>query len=351
LNFRKILIQALKFIGFLAVGILLLWLSFHNVNYKSLTQDLKEANYYWLIPALIFGLLAFLLRARRWQLLIHPLDSHPTFWHTFHAMMIGYMANLALPRIGEITRCVVLGKKEKIAVDKLVGTVIVERTIDFLSVMAFLVIIVFTSSAIITEFLKESIFIPFREKVFSVINISWIFYVALALAGIIALFILFRYRKNLRKIRFFSKVFDILKGVISGLKTITNLERKWEFIILTILIWISYAFMTWVVVFCLKSTSDVSFWDSLIVLVVGGLGMAVPVQAGFGAFHYAVSRVLVVIHGVSLEDGLTYALISHESQIIFEIIIGIISIYIMYGRHGKDPSTPPAVAGQALKGG
>jgi hypothetical protein len=206
--------------------------------------------------------------------------------------------------------------------------------------MAFLVIIVFTSSTIINEFLKESIFIPFREKVFSVINISWIFYAALALSGFITLFILFRYRKKLRKVRFFSKVFDIIKGVISGLKTITKLERKWEFVILTVLIWISYAFMTWVIVFCLKSTSDITFWDSLIILVVGGLGMSVPVQAGFGAFHYAVSRVLVVIHGVSLEDGLTYALISHESQIIFEIIIGIISIWVMYGRHRKVPSTP-----------
>ena len=128
-------------------------------------------------------------------------------------------------------------------------------------------------------------------------------------------------------------MFDIAKGVVSGLKTITNLKRKWEFVILTFLIWISYAMMTWVVVFCLESTSGISFWESLIVLVVGGLGMAVPVQAGFGAFHYVVSRVLVVIHGVSYEDGLTYALISHESQIVFEIIIGIISIFAMYGRN------------------
>ncbi|MCU0461954.1 MAG: flippase-like domain-containing protein [Bacteroidales bacterium] len=341
MNLRKFVIQALKFIGFLAVGILLLWLSFRNVDFKSLSKDLKEANYYWLIPALIFSLFAFLLRARRWQLLIHPLDSNPSFWHTFHAMMIGYLANMALPRIGEITRCVVLGKKEKIAVDKLVGTVIVERTIDFLSVLVFLIIIVFTSSAIINEFLKESIFIPFKEKVLSVTNLSWIFWTGLVLCGIIALYLMIRYRKNLRKIRLFSKIFDITRGVIGGLKTITNLKRKWEFIFLTFLIWISYALMTWVVVFCLESTSGVSFWDSLIVLVVGGLGMAVPVQAGFGAFHYAVSRVLVVIHGVSLEDGLTYALISHESQIVFEIIIGIISIYAMYGRnYKKEPPTP-----------
>jgi hypothetical protein len=250
--------------------------------------------------------------------------------------MIGYMANLALPRIGEITRCMVLGKKEKIAVDKLVGTVIIERTIDFISILLFLLIIVFTSEALIIEFLKKSIFIPFREKVFSLINFPWIFWALLALLAVIALFLMIRYRNNLRKFRFFSKMSDIAKGVITGLKTITNLKRKWEFIALTVFIWISYALMTWVVVFCLESTSHISFWNSLIILVVGGLAMSVPVQSGFGAFHYAVSRVLVVIQGISLEDGLTYALLSHESQIIFEIIIGIISIYIIYGRNHKN---------------
>ncbi|MCU0473174.1 MAG: flippase-like domain-containing protein [Bacteroidales bacterium] len=336
MNFRKFVIQALKFFGFLAVGILLLWLAFRNVDFKSLTKNLKEANYYWLILSVFFSLMAFILRARRWQLLIHPLGFSPSFWHTFHALMIGYMANLVLPRIGEITRCVALGKKEKIAVDKLVGTVIIERTIDFISILLFLIIIVFTSEALIIEFLKKSILIPFKEKVFSLITFSWIFWVLIALLAFIALYLMIHYRKNLRKIRFFSKISDIAKGVITGLKTITNLNRKWEFIFLTISIWISYAFMTWVVVFCLKSTSNISFWNSLIILVVGGLAMSVPVQSGFGAFHYAVSRVLVVIQGISLEDGLTYALLSHESQIIFEIMIGLVSIYIMYGRNHRN---------------
>ena len=332
---RKSIIQILKFLAFLIVGIILLWLAFRNVDFKSLAKNLKEANYYWLILSVFFGFIAFICRARRWQLLIHPLEYHPSFWHTFHAMMIGYMANLALPRIGEITRCVTLGKKEKIPVDKLVGTVIIERTIDFFSIVLLLVIIVFTSGAIINEFLKESIFIPFKEKVLSLWYFSWILWALLVLLAIIALYLMIRYKKNLRKIKFFSKIFDIVKGVISGLKTITNLERKWEFILYTFLIWISYALMTWVVVFSLESTSNISFWKSLIILVIGGLAMSVPVQSGFGAFHYAVSRALVVIQGVSLEDGLTYALLTHESQIIFEIIIGIISIFLMYGRNHK----------------
>ncbi|MCX6300755.1 MAG: lysylphosphatidylglycerol synthase transmembrane domain-containing protein [Bacteroidia bacterium] len=332
---KKIIIQVLKFLGFLAVGIFLLWLAFRNVDFKSLAKNLREANYYWLILSVFFGFVAFMSRARRWQLLIHPLDYHPSFWHTFHAMMIGYLANLALPRIGEITRCVALGKKEKLAVDKLIGTVIIERTIDLFSILILLVIIIFTSGSIINEFLKESIFIPFRDKVLSVVNLSWIFWALLILVFIIALYLIIRYRQNLRKIRFFSKMFDIAKGIISGLKTIANLERKWEFILHTFIIWISYALMTWVVVFSIESTSHISFWNSLVILVIGGLGMSVPVQGGFGAFHYAVSRALVVIEGVSLEDGLTFALLTHESQIIFEIIIGIFSIYIMYGWHKK----------------
>jgi uncharacterized protein (TIRG00374 family) len=336
LNFRKFVIQALKFLGFLALGVLLLWLAFRNVNFTSLAKNLKEANYYWLVLSIFFSLLAFILRARRWQLLINPLGFHPTFWHTFHALMIGYMANIALPRIGEVTRCVVLGKKEKIAVDKLIGTVIIERTIDFLSVLLFLIIIIVTSESLIKKFLKESIFMPLREKVLSVVDIPWFFWALLALLAVTALFLMIRYRKSLRKFRLFSKMFDIAKGVITGLKTITNLNRKWEFIFLTIGIWLSYAIMTWVVVFCLKSTSDISFWSSLIILVVGGLAMSVPVQAGFGAFHWAVSQVLIVMHGISREDGLTYALLSHESQIIFEILVGLVSIYIMYGRNRKN---------------
>jgi len=340
LKFRKFAIQALKFLGFLAVGMLLLWLAFRKVDFNRVASNLKDANYYWIILSIFFSLMAFLLRARRWQLLIHPLDVRPTFWHTFHALMIGYLANLALPRIGEITRCVALGKKENIAVDKLVGTVIIERTIDFLSVLIFLVLIILTSSGVIKTFLNESLFIPLKEKVFDILNIPWFVWAIAIFAGFAAIYIMIRQRKSLRKFRFFQKMFDIAKGIITGLKTITNLERKWEFIFTTILIWISYALMTWVVVFCLKSTSGISFWNSLIILVVGGLAMSVPVQGGFGAFHYGVSRVLAVIAGVSLEDGLTYAVLSHESQIIFEIIVGLISIYVMYGRHKKVPPIP-----------
>ena len=123
---------------------------------------------HWLLLSILFGFFAYLSRARRWVLLVNPLGYNPSFKNAFYALMTGYLANLALPRIGEITRCVALGKKEKIPVDQLIGTVVIERTIDFLSLLIIMIILIFTSANIITLFLKESIFIPIQQKIFSI---------------------------------------------------------------------------------------------------------------------------------------------------------------------------------------
>jgi uncharacterized protein (TIRG00374 family) len=250
--------------------------------------------------------------------------------------MTGYLANVALPRIGEITRCVALGKKEKIPVDQLIGTVVVERTIDFFSLLTIMIILIFTSGNQIGRFLKESLLVPIQDRMFALFGNTWILWVILFLAGVITLFLMFRYRKNLRKIRFFSKMFDVAHGIINGLKTITNLERKWEFIFHTVFIWINYALMTWVVVFALQSTSHLTFGNSIFILVIGGLAMSAPVPSGMGAFHYFVSQGLLIVNGIPVEDGLAYALLTHESQLIFVAITGAISFFIIFRKDRKE---------------
>jgi uncharacterized protein (TIRG00374 family) len=333
---RKGVLQTLKFLAFLAVGIALLWAAFHDVDFKKLVVDLKQANYSWLFLSLLFGFFAYVSRARRWVLLINPLGFRPSLRNSFYALMTGYLANIALPRVGEITRCVALGKKEKIPVDQLIGTVVVERTIDFISLLTIMIYLIFTSSEEINIFLKDSIYLPIQEKIFSVFGVTWILWVVLFSVAVIALFLMIRYKKNLRKIRFFSKMFDLARGVINGLKTITSLERKWEFIFHTVFIWINYALMTWVVVFSIKSTSGLTFSDSIFLLVIGGLAMSAPVQSGLGAFHYIISRGLLFVKGIPLEDGLVYALLTHESQLIFVAIVGTISFFIIFKKDNKE---------------
>lgn len=316
-----------------------MWLAFRSVDFDKLWSELKVADYSWLLLSIFFGLVAFLSRARRWMLLINPLGYHPSFMNSFYALMTGYLANIALPRIGEITRCVALGKKEKIPVDQLIGTVVIERTIDFLSLLAIMIALIFTSSDQIGLFIKESILKPIEENIVALFGSTWILWVTLLVIGVAGLGFMIGYRHSLRKIRFFAKMFDLAKGIIDGLKTITNLKRKWEFIFHTIFIWLNYALMTWVVVFSLDVTSHITFGDSIFLLVIGGLAMSAPVQSGLGAFHYIISRGLLIVEGIPLEDGLVYALLTHESQLVFVVIIGTISFFMIFRRHSKDKSS------------
>jgi uncharacterized protein (TIRG00374 family) len=336
---RKSILQTLKFLAFFAVGIVLLWIAFRNSDFKKLWVELKEANYSWLLLSVLFSIFAYVSRARRWVLLINPLGFKPSTKNAFYALMTGYLANVALPRIGEITRCVALGKKEKIPVDQLIGTVVIERTIDFFSLLTIMIILIFTSGNQIGQFLKGSLFLPIQQRTISVFGNTWGLWVALFSIGVIILFLMFRYRKSLRKIRFFAKMFDVAHGIINGLKTITNLERKWEFIFHTLFIWINYALMTWVVVFSLESTSHLTFGNSIFILVIGGLAMSAPVPSGMGAFHYFVSQGLLIVNGIPVEDGLAYALLTHESQLIFVAIIGAISFFVIFR---KEKVSPPA---------
>jgi len=337
---RKGILQTLKFTAFLIVGILLLWVAFRNVDFEKLVAELKDADYSWLLLSVLFGLFAFISRARRWVLLVNPLGFKPLTRNAFYALMTGYLANIALPRIGEITRCVALGKKEKIPVDQLIGTVVIERTVDFLSLLIIMIILIFTSGNQIGLFLKESILVPIQQKVNSVFGNTWILWVILFSFGVITLVLMVRYKKSLRKIRFFSKIFDLARGIINGLKTITKLNRKWEFIFHTIFIWINYSLMTWVVVFSIESTSHLTFGNSIFILVVGGLAMSSPVQSGLGAFHYFVSQGLLLVYGIPKEDGLVYALLTHESQLIFVAIIGAISFFIIFRKEKDGPPSP-----------
>lgn len=327
---KKGITTTFKFIAFLFVGILLLWLAFRSVDFDGLAGALKGADYSWLVLSVLFGFIAFMSRARRWILLVRPLGYNPRFWNTFHALMSGYLSNLALPRIGEITRCVALGKKEKIPVDQLFGTVIVERSIDFISLLIIMFIVFFTSGSGIKEYLNKSVIIPFREKVLVSFGSSWILWTVITVLGIIALIIIFRYRKNLRKVRFISKMFDIARGMINGFKTILNLKNSWEFIFHTIFIWINYALMTWVVVFSIESTSHLSFLNSIFILVIGGLAMSAPVQGGVGAFHYFVSRGIAFVEDVNIEDAMAYAILTHESQLVLVMILGSLAFYMIY---------------------
>ena len=131
---NKRLISILQYTLFLGAGIFLVWWQLKGMTTEQRTQftsALQSANYWLIIPIIFMSLLSHLSRAYRWKLLLEPLDYYPKIKNVFAVTMIGYLANAAIPRLGEILKCTMLGKYEKIPVQKLIGTIVIERIFDF----------------------------------------------------------------------------------------------------------------------------------------------------------------------------------------------------------------------------
>jgi hypothetical protein len=135
------------------------------------------------------------------------------------------------------------------------------------------------------------------------------------------------------------KLKKITRGVLSGIKSVVSMKKRGEFIFHTVIIWICYFFMVYMIVFSLTATEKLGPMDGLFILVVAGLGMSVPVQGGIGAFHWIVSLALT-LYGIPKEDGLAFATITHESESIFAIVIGALSLLMVFLEVRKNKLQP-----------
>jgi len=339
---KKVIFQILKIAGFLALGILLLFFAFRGVAMDELGSTLREANFWWIGLSLFFAFISFFFRARRWVLLIEPLGFKPSFKNTYHSVMVGYLFNFALPRLGEVTRCITLGKREKIPVDSLFGTVIAERVIDLMMLFLIMLILLVSWMEKFGAFFSQQVFNPLRQKMMDTFGGTAVFWLLIAGSIAVIILLLYLFRKQLVRFVFIRKISNIIRGVFDGLKTIYKMKRKWEFVLHSVLIWFFYIMMTWMVVFSLEETSGLTFIDGMFLLVIGALGMSAPVTAGFGAFHWITSRGLMFVYGLSLEQGTAYAILAHESNSILTIMLGAISYLLLMLTRKKNSHKQPA---------
>ncbi|OFX26913.1 MAG: hypothetical protein A2033_17400 [Bacteroidetes bacterium GWA2_31_9] len=317
--------KTIQFFVFLILGVVLLYFAFRDINLEKLIDAIINANYFWISLSILCALIALFFRAARWNMLIVPLGYKPSLLNSFYSLNLGYMANMAFPRIGEITRCAVLGKAEKIPVDSLIGTVILERIIDFITLVLLITITFFSKIKFFGDFFINEIFNPLFEKI---LNSTLLITIAFSC---FAVFILgfFLLRKKISKNKFGIKITNFLKGMLEGLISLLKMKNKFRFFIYTIVIWLMYFLMTYLMFFSIDATSNLRPIDGLFILVAGGIGMTAPVQGGFGAFHWIVSLALM-LYGISQEDGLIYATISHESQALFMLVLGAISFFMLF---------------------
>jgi len=304
---------------FLALGIFLLWLAFKNQDKSKIIEGFRNADYFWVFFSLFLMMLSHISRGMRWTLLIKPLGYRVNGFNGFIAVMIGYLANLAVPRMGEISRCVVLNRTDKVPFNRLVGTVFVERVFDFITLMSIVIATVIIEFDRLKGFYLEKIHSYLVGKLQQIADFQ-IILIGMVVLGVIV-FLLQYIRKHYRENPIVTKLRALVKEFISGLNSIRSMENNWLFLGHTVFIWFMYWAMTYVVFFALDSTAHLGIPASLTVFTVGSLGFIMPVQGGIGTYHWAVKEGLK-LYDVPAADGLTYATLVHGSQFFTFLVFG-----------------------------
>ena len=289
-------------------------------------SDVVNADYSWLIIALVFAIISHIFRALRWNLLISSLNYKTRTFTTFLAVMIGYLVNTAVPRAGEFARCGVLSRKEKIPFNALFGTVISERIFDLITLLVIILMVIVFQIQSLGGFIEKN-FGPFFEKVFSNIT-SILIFGAIVIGTLLAIYFLVKlFKERIKNLPFYDKIRGFVDGLLDGIKTIGKMKQKWLFLFYTFMIWLFYALMVYVPVFMLPETSNLDFVDALTILAIGSLGIVAPVPGGIGAYHFIVKAVLVEIYGIGGNAAGSFAALTHAGQTILNVLVGALSYF------------------------
>lgn len=320
----------IKYIVSLALAALLLWASFREVEWQDFLEGIKDCRWEFVLLSMALGAFAFWLRGLRWRRLLLPIDDSISRMTTFNGVNIGNISNFVFPRIGEFVRCGVITRRsvpvdpsdpsqKKATYDKVLGTVVLERGWELLVMLLMLAIVVIGGFERFGSFFMEQIWLPMSSRLdFSI----WWIVAALAGAAGLALYALWRFRESNS---FCSKVWGVFKGILQGFSSCFKMEKKWLFFAYTILIWVTYWFMAASIVWTAPFLDGLDMIDALFLSLVGGLGFAVPVPGGIGAFHFIIGLALSMVYGLPMEMGIIYATLSHTCQAITQIIFGLFS--------------------------
>ena len=324
---NKKLSQILKYAVSASLAFVLLYFSFRDVEWADFMEGLKSCRWEFILLSMAAGSFAFWLRAVRWRKLLLPIDGSITRITAFNGINIGNISNFVFPRIGEFIRCGVITRRsepvspddpehKKASYDKVLGTVVLERSWELLVMLLLLAVVVVGGFNRFGGFFVEQIWTPMAQRLdFSI----WWIVAVLALAGVAGCYALWRYRDTNPV---FSKVWGIFRGILQGFASCLKMDRKWMFFAYTAFIWMTYWLMAASTVWAAPFLSELDLIDALFLSLVGGLGFAVPVPGGIGAFHFIISLALSAIYGIPTELGIIYATLSHTSQAITQIFFG-----------------------------
>lgn len=325
---KKTLIQTLKVLFFLGIGIFSIWWFLHILNpeeKKEILNAFARAKYQWLFASMLVGLIAHYIRALRWNMLIIPLGYHPKIKDTFAAVAIGYIGNFIIPRFGEIARCYSLRKTSNVPFTAAFGTVIVERIIDMLVFILLFIVGLYFFLSQLTDyaggFLSKFLTGFSSDKI-------WIL-VLIASIGFIVLLFMYLFRKTLGNKKGIGKVYQLFSKFKEGLLSLTRIKHWPLFIFYTLFIWVCYISMTWLCFLAIEETAVLSLKAAFASVTFGTVGIIV-VQGGIGVYPAIVSEVLALF-GTTLPVGYAMGWLTWISQTVLLILMGLWAVaYLVF---------------------
>lgn len=314
----------------------MIWLAVKDMTpaqYEEVKNAFLSGNYWLIIPAFIIGVGSHLSRALRWKILIATQGYHPGTLNTFFAVMVGYLVNMGVPRLGEIARCGVLANYEKIPADKLIGTMIAERALDLVCLLAVFVLCFLLQLDVVSAYLNTEVWPALETKLANANGTQWL--ITLVVAGLVIGLIILLFKRFAASTAAI-KLRGIMRGVADGFLSIGKMDKKklFWFVVHTACIWAQYLAMLYVAFLCLPATSGLGLTEALTVLALGSIAMIVS-PGGIGVYPFLVQKTLL-LYNIAGTIGLAFGWIVWGAQTILVCILGLIS-FIWLPIHNKKP--------------
>jgi hypothetical protein len=302
-------------LGFI-VSFLFLYLALRDINWAELWSVFRDANYLYLLPALLLLVIINVLRGYRWRILMYP-DMSISLWRMFRFVNIGYLFNNILPaKAGEVVRGYLAGRLLDGGIGQALSSLVIERLLDVLTLVVIMMGL-----------------LPFVD-----LPTSWtqgaIAFGAAAVGGAVVLAILARVgQRGIDWLwRFLGKV-PVLRhpklkvaaeNLVRGFRVLTIGKLAPGIIVTSLLIWLGYGLFNYI----LTATFGLSlpFSAAVLVLCTTGLSMIIPSSPGaLGVFEAAVVLALS-IYGVERSVAFGYGLGLHLFTNITLIVFGLVGL-------------------------
>jgi glycosyltransferase 2 family protein len=325
--------QILQVVIFFAIAGFLVWLSLRGVAHKKddIIRSLKQANYEWVGVSLLIAGLSHFLRAYRWNYLLKPLGHKTDLVNANCAVIIGYLANYGIPRSGELARCTISAKYDKVPFQLGFGTVVTERIVDLLVFLLIAAATVLFQFEALSDSLNEYIFHPLANKWNNLQTHPILFYlfIGVAVLSVIAFFMLRKKLANLLK----GKFGKFLSGLGEGIGSIRKLERPRIFILLSLAIWACYFYALYFCFFAISGTAHLTQGVCLTLMLFGTFGVIFS-PGGLGAYPLILFGILTKTYHVDDTSAFALPWLSWTAQFVLILFLGVISAIVlpMYNR-------------------